>query len=431
MITRRTKQLFDSARIFPILLPVALLGLFCFSFFTPGAFFPYLAPTLVVSIGYLFVKKARLNAQLSVLSLQRQGYLEKANLIRADIAKDVKAVASIHEKIVAYSYLKSLTEKLSLSFSVAQTSQILTRESIQLFQTKDLAAKMYLFNAKTGKLYLSSSWAKNGAMDVKAKKGDLYDQWVVHNLKPLLVRDTKSDFRFDPDKIGAESLRDVRSLMIVPMMLEDKAIGILRLDSRRENDFGTEDIRLLMTVGYIGAVAIDNAQLYEKAEDLAIHDSLTGLYLRRYFLERLSHEIKRELRRKKELAFLMIDLDRFKQYNDTYGHTAGDIVLKSIGQIISRMFAQPGNTVCRYGGEEFSVLLPDCSKEEALKLAENLRRTIQEQTIVLRRQKTSITVSVGVATFPRDAQIKEELIQRADEAMYRAKNKGRNNVQGA
>ena len=128
------------------------------------------------------------------------------------------------------------------------------------------------------------------------------------------------------------------------------------------------------------------------------------------------------------LSFLMIDLDYFKKYNDQFGHVAGDIVLKTVAKILDDSFGQPGNIVCRYGGEEFCVLLPDCTKENAKQLAEKVRKKIEQEKIVLRRQETNITVSIGVSTFPKDAQMKEELIYKADHALYRAKEEGRNRV---
>src|SRR3989338_766258 len=265
-------------------------------------------------------------------------------------------------------------------------------------------------------------------INLKSKKGDIFDEWVVKTLKPLLIEDTKRDFRFDMDKIANEENRLIRSLMSVPLMAGSKALGILRTDSDYENYFSTDDLRFLTTIAGLGAVAIENAQLYEEVEQLAIKDGLTGLYLPRYLLSRLGEEISRQLRRKKQLSFLMVDLDKFKLYNDKYGHMAGDIVLKTISMILQESFSEPGNLVCRYGGEEFAVLLPDCSKEQALSLAEEVRKKIRSQEIILRKQKTNISVSIGVATFPADAQMKDELIHAADHAMYKAKQEGRNRV---
>ncbi len=126
----------------------------------------------------------------------------------------------------------------------------------------------------------------------------------------------------------------------------------------------------------------------------------------------------------------MIDLDHFKKYNDRFGHTAGDIVLRTVGAMLAEMFRNPADVVCRYGGEEFAVLLPDCPKEKGLDLAQQFRKDIEAQTIVLRREKTRITVSVGVAGFPGDAHGRDELIQKADAALYKAKSNGRNQVVG-
>ena len=428
MITKLTQQLYKSSFLLSFLLVFTLLGFFFYAFVLRAVFFLYLIGALICALIYLLVHRVRLTEKLAGLSLQKQGFLEKANMTRAEIQKEINAIESIHEKIVRYSHLKDLTEKLCMSFSVQESAQVVTREVGHLFGRDDLTSILYFFHAKSGKLSLAAAVKGAAAVELYAKKGDIYDHWVVRNLKPLLIKDTHSDFRFDMEKIGADEARDFRSLMSVPMLLEDRVIGILRLDSPKVNYFDTEDVRLLLTVGHVGAIAVENAQLYERIEELAIRDSLTGLYLRRHLLDRLSLEIKRELRRKKELAFLMVDLDHFKKYNDKYGHTAGDIVLKVVAQVLGEIFETPGNIVCRYGGEEFAVLIPDCPKKEAVRLAEALRRKVKEQTIVLRRKKTGITVSVGVAVFPADAQIKEELIQRADQAMYQAKKNGRNRV---
>jgi diguanylate cyclase (GGDEF)-like protein len=152
------------------------------------------------------------------------------------------------------------------------------------------------------------------------------------------------------------------------------------------------------------------------------------LYLRRYLADRLQEELARHLRRDKPMAFIMLDLDHFKRYNDKFGHTAGDLVLKHIAVLMKSHFAGAGNLLCRYGGEEFCVVLPECSKEEAVLLANKFVELVQNEAVVLRREKTPVTVSAGIAVFPTDARTKEELVQKADQMLYEAKRKGRNRV---
>ena len=330
--------------------------------------------------------------------------------------------------MIDYGKLKDIAEELNKSFSLEQTSRAFSSQVSRLFGEKDVTVILYLFHSKTGELGISAS--KKGQMEInlKAKKGDLYDHWIVKNMLPLMIEDTKKDFRFDSDKAHTEDSRVVRSLMSVPMVIGNKAIGILRLDSPKADYFHPENIRLLTTVSDLGAVAIENAQLHEKIEDLAIRDGLTGLFLRRHFLARLEHELSRERRRKKQLSFIMIDIDYFKKYNDAHGHMAGDIVLKTLGMMLVDTFNQPGDMICRYGGEEFAVFLPETSKDRAEKLTEGLRKKIASQTIMLRRHKTHVTVSAGISAFPDDALVKDELIEKADKALYEAKKGGRNCV---
>ncbi|MCK5014405.1 MAG: sensor domain-containing diguanylate cyclase [Candidatus Omnitrophica bacterium] len=388
----------------------------------------FLSIGLAICISYLFVLRDRLIKKQSEIKLWIQNYDEQMNLVEADIAQEQIAIESFREKIVNYSQLKGLTERLSMCLTQEDTSKTLSAEVNRLFGDKDTTIILYLFHSRTGALGISSSQKGQMRINIKSKKGDSFDQWTVKTMQPLLIEDTKSDYRFDVEKIVPQDARDIGSLISVPLMVGNRALGILRIDSSDQNHFTTEDLRFLTTIGDLGAVAIENAQLYERVEQLAIKDGLTGLYLRRYLLERMPEEISRQLRRKNQLAFLMFDLDKFKQYNDKFGHIAGDIVLRTVSMLLRDLFKEPGMLVCRYGGEEFSVLLPDCTQQKALEFAEEARRRISERTIILRREKTRITVSIGVAVFPKDAQNPKELIHKADQALYRAKEEGRNKV---
>jgi len=422
------RQLFESRFFLTALFFLPLCGFVLYAIFADRKFFILILAVLMFLSGLLLFLRRRLMSLRAEYGIHRQDFLEQANLLESDIKKEWQSVESLNKKMVDYGQLKVIAEKLNQSYSVQDTSRTLSSEVGRLFGQKDTTIILYLFQSRTGELGISAS--QKGLMEVnlKEKKGDLYDKWVVKNLQALLIEDSKNDFRFDLERVHTEDARLVRSLMSVPLMISNKAIGILRLDSPRPNFFQADKLRLLTTIADMGAVAIENAQLYEKIEDLAIRDSLTGLFLRRHFLDRLSHEMSRELRQHKDLSFLMIDLDYFKKYNDNYGHMAGDIVLKTLGFMLTDIFDAPGNMICRYGGEEFAIFLPECSKEDAVRQAEVLRKKIEGQAIMLRREKTKISVSIGVATFPEDGQLRDDLIEKADTALYEAKKKGRNRV---
>jgi len=406
---------------------VLLAGFFVYATRNPIAYF-FLAAALLADIFLLMAFHSRLQKKQSHIALLKEEYFEKANLLKAELQHEWEIIASLRLKIINYAQLKDLTEKLSLCLSLEETSNALSVEVSKLFGHKDVTVILYLFHSMTGELGISSSQKGQMQVNLKAKKGDIFDHFVVKTLNPLLVEDAQTDFRFDLDKMDGEDKRAIRSLIATPLIVGEKTLGILRVDSAAPSQFHTDDLRFLRTISDLTSIAIENAQLYERLETMAIKDGLTGLFLRRHMLERFAEEIARAMRLGKELSFLMIDLDHFKKYNDSFGHIAGDIVLKTIAQILEEYFRHPGELVCRYGGEEFCVLLPDCPKAKAVLLANELRKKIEVREIILRRQKTHVTVSIGVAAFPKDAPRVEDLIFKADEALYRAKESGRNKV---
>lgn len=428
MTEKLKKQSYNFYLVFALALLLPLAGFFFYSIKYNNSFFTFLSFGLLAIVFLLMPLRYRFQRKQAEVGLLVQNLYEKENLVRAHIDQEEFAIDSIKEKIINFSQLKGLTEKLSMSLYLEDTSKTLSAEVNRLFGDKDTTIILYLFHSKTGELGISSSQKGQMRVNIKSKQGDVFDQWIVKAMQPLLIEDVRSDYRFDVDKIKVEDSREIRSLISVPLMVGHKALGILRVDSPQPKYFATEDLRFLTTIGDLGAVAIENAQLYEQVEQLAIKDDLTDLYLRRYLFDRLPEEISRQMRRNNQLSLLMFDIDKFKQYNDKFGHIAGDIVLRTLGMLLTNFFNEPGNLVCRYGGEEFAVLLPNCSKKKAAELAEKIRKKISEQTIILRREKTRVTVSIGVASLPKDARIKDELIYKADNALYEAKNKGRNRV---
>jgi diguanylate cyclase (GGDEF)-like protein len=201
----------------------------------------------------------------------------------------------------------------------------------------------------------------------------------------------------------------------------------LRLDSSRPGNLSTEDLRLLNILADLTAVSVDNARLYEKTEELARTDSLTGCLVKKYMRELTKEELSKAEQKEEKVSFLMIDIDHFKKYNDEYGHIAGDIVLKEAAELFKK-YSPDNAIVSRYGGEEFAIILSDTEKEKAKDIAENIRQKMEEKIFYLRRKKTKVALSIGVATFTDDADNLDDLIRKADKALYKAKEKGRNQV---
>ena len=255
-------------------------------------------------------------------------------------------------------------------------------------------------------------------------EGDLFDFWVIKNQRRLIVADIQQDFRFDIKE--ASRIPDVRSIVIAPLVHERRIIGTLRIQSAVRDGFSNDDLRLLDTIAVLASSALSNAMLFEQTEDLAIRDSLTGLYVRRYFFDRLKEEHRRVLLTQRPLSLLMCDLDHFKDCNDRHGHAAGDLMLLEFANILRRTCE--GGIVARYGGEEFSILLPETPKADAAALAEKIRSGVEQTPFIVRRQRINMTVSIGVSNFPGDTLDFEMLVQRADEALYKAKKQGRNRV---
>ncbi len=426
---KKPKKRFSSLPYFVLLIYLLLLaGLFVYASQYQSTFFIWVFLILIFQVIGWVLYQIHIHKIRSVILLQKEDYVERTNLLEVEVKKHQSAIEVFSRKIILFSELKKFMERMSLCLTLEDVSQTLMSEIIKLYGDPEPTMILYYYQGKWGELAMVNSYQNRQPAQLKAKKGDEFDLWVVKMRQPLLIEDAKSDFRFDMDKMRLEDQRPIRSLMSVPLILGNKLLGVLRLDSPQAGYFTIDELRFLSTLGDVGAVVIENAQLFEHLEDLAIHDGLTGLFLKRYLLERMPPELNRALRGGQEVSVLMMDLDYFKKYNDRYGHTAGDIVLKTIGNLLKEFFNHPGNLLCRYGGEEFAVILPNCPKKRALQFAEEIRIKIAEKTIELRREKTRMTVSIGLAVFPQDAKIKDELLQKADQALYQAKREGRNRV---
>ena len=221
------------------------------------------------------------------------------------------------------------------------------------------------------------------------------------------------------------SVKGIESLLCLPLVMKDQAIGALSFFWASPNAFSDSDRKVLEVLTLQAAVSLENARIYEKMEKMAITDGLTGLHNHRYFQEWLVSEIVRTERMPIKLSMILLDIDYFKKINDTYGHPVGDLVLKHLSNIL-RSSIRHVDLAARYGGEEFALVLLESDKKGAMKFAERLRKEIQNTKIKYPDGHLSITVSLGISTFPDMAFDKQSLIDQADTALYHSKRNGRN-----
>ncbi len=353
---------------------------------------------------------------------------EESNILADENLKLSQSNSSLEEKINRYNNLKNIIEKINQDLGLEYVINTLADIVFSLVSRNKGACLLYLVDQSRQKLNLLTTRKENDQLIIKDKEGDIFDAWVVKHTSPLLVEDSRKDFRFDPQKLKGADKRQVRSLISAPLISENKFLGILRLDSQDPQAYNQDDLRFLVIISDIAAVAIENSEFFEKTRDLAIHDSLTGLFTKNYFLERLSQECLASRRQKVALSLLMLDVDLFKNYNDRFGHASGDIVLKRISTLINEFLVDQNYLACRFGGEEFCILLLGADKGQALDIAESLRGVIEASKINFRRQEAKVTASIGVAVFSQDMDKEDDFIRKADAAMYAAKEAGRNQV---
>jgi diguanylate cyclase (GGDEF)-like protein len=244
---------------------------------------------------------------------------------------------------------------------------------------------------------------------------------AVENRQPIYMADMK-DYRASVLPFSAEN---IRSIFVVPLIYESKLLGLFVMSSGKADFLDTFQMELLKVMCNQAATSIANAKLHAEIEKLATTDGLTGLFNHRVFQEKLSEELKKLSRYSEPSSLLLADIDFFKKINDTYGHPSGDLVLKEVSKII-REAIRDIDIPARYGGEEFAAILPRTDSKGAMNIAERLRKAVMSASFSSDTSSLKVTLSIGIATTPSDAKTKEELIEKADQALYYAKHNGRN-----
>ena len=302
--------------------------------------------------------------------------------------------AKLEKKILAYQKAKREEERLTAE------SLALERESSRLKRGLDETVELYEITREISK-FLEQD-----------KVFAVFNEKIKKYLKLQDCRFLKAP----------EDLLDFSDWTIFPLQIGKKSLGSLAVKGLKEKD--VEKFQILAQQFLLG---LKRAVLYQHVQEMATLDSLTHVFTRRYWFQRCNEELERSRKFNYNLTCLMIDVDRFKNFNDTYGHLVGDVILVAVARVVKENIREI-DLLGKYGGEEFCVILSETDVQDAQFGAERIRQALQDTSVQAYDEILKVTISIGIAGFPNDSQDLTGLVDKADQALYRAKETGRNRV---
>lgn len=373
---------------------------------------------------------------------QLLGVIYVENITRNAIqAEDVQALQTLANQVATSLQKARLYARTQEHLQVMTALQSVSHVITSLLEINEILSNVIrLLRASFGYTYINVYLLDGEILRLGAQLG--YEEDILPSEMPVtsgivgrtarckqtqFVRDVSQD----PDFVRAAS--DVKSKIAVPLVKDDHVLGVLSVEAESSAALDENDVNLLNALAGSLAVAIDNARLHAEVKLMAMTDVISGLANRRAFDEYLESEMLRASRYSQPVSLIILDLDSFKEYNDRWGHPAGDVRLHEIADLLRANVREP-DVAARYGGEEFAVVLPNTSKGGAIRLAERLRRSAEEGAPERNGSNAPIagyTISLGVATYPDDATSLEELLLAADNAELTAKRLGKNRLYAA
>jgi len=404
----------------------------------------YIAPDVSQDL-YYFSSADRNGSAIGVPMLDKEnllGVIYVESLRRDELQSDDMQTLQALANQVATSLQKArLYERTQTHLQIMTTLQSISHTVTSSLDLDEILNNVIqLLKDSFGYSYLSIYLFEDGTLYMGAQLG-YPDTQIIYEIpmtsgvigrtartkETQFVRDVSQDSDFLPASY------EVKNEIAVPLIKDNNVLGVLNVESKGEIPLNENDVNLLNTLAGSVAVAIDNARLHAEVKLMAMTDVVSGMANRRAFDETLYGEITRASRYSQPISLIILDLDSFKEYNDKWGHPAGDIRLREIADLLRSNVRDP-DLAARYGGEEFALILPNTSKAGAIRLAERLRQSAEEGA----PQKSDgtypipgYTISLGVATYPDDATSMEELLHMADNAELMAKRLGKNQVYAA
>src|SRR5207249_174314 len=329
----------------------------------------------------------------------------------------------VQEVNIFHDVAKALTSSLDLD-SILQT---IMDKMAEYFRPENWS--LLMVDGEKNELYfaIAVGTAAETLKNVRLKVGEGIAGWVAKHGERLIVPDVYTDPRF-AKRIDEMTKWETRSIICVPLRSKLRVLGVIQLVNVHMEHFTDEEQFFLQALCDYAAIAIENARSVEKIQELTITDDCTGLYNARHLYKTLETEVYRSARFGYEFSVIFIDLDHFKQVNDTHGHLVGSKLLAEIGYLIKAQLRLI-DFAFRYGGDEFVVLLPQTPKDAALVVARRLRDSLRASNFCKDEGlNLNVRASIGLATYPHDAKTPHDIIRQADEMMYMVKNSTRDNI---
>jgi diguanylate cyclase (GGDEF)-like protein len=339
------------------------------------------------------------------------------------MTKVTSADRKLQELNIFHDVAKALTSSLDLD-SILQT---IMEKMAEYFRPDTWS--LLMVDEGPNELYfaIAVGAASEALKNVRLKVGEGIAGWVAKHGERLIVPDVMADPRF-AKRIDDMTQWETRSIICFPVRSKLRVLGVIQLVNVDMEHFSDPEIFFLQSLCDYAAIAIENARSVEKIQELTITDDCTGLYNARHLYKTLETEVYRSARFGYEFTVLFIDLDHFKQVNDTHGHLIGSKLLAEIGYLIKAQLRLI-DYAFRYGGDEFVILLPQTGKDAALVVAKRLRDNLRTSMFCKEEGLTlNVRASIGVATYPHDAKTPHDVIRQADEMMYLVKNTTRDNI---
>jgi diguanylate cyclase (GGDEF)-like protein len=328
--------------------------------------------------------------------------------------------------------LNQIGKALTSSLDIGEVIHLILAKVSELLKPRNWS--VLLKDPLTGELVFKAAVGPGSEKlaELRVRPGEGIAGWVADHNQALLVEDVSKDPRFAA-RFDEASRFHSRCILAVPLVTKGNVLGVIELvNGEGDGVFTQEDLRTISTVAEFSAIAIENAQNYRRISELTVLDDHTGLYNARHLRRTLENEIVRATRFGHPVSLVFFDLDHFKEVNDRYGHQAGSSLLAEVGLLLRKTLRSTDVPV-RYGGDEFVILLPETSRDQGVECARRLRDEIAAARFLGREAfgPVKLTASFGVAAFPDDARTPDQLLARADQAMYRVKADRRGGVVGA